>query len=93
MSNSFATLRTVAYQAPLSMGFSRQKVGSHALLQGNLPNPGTEILISATTNDIFVNILHMIWVYITFLWNMNILGRVALLSLRMVMINPMCSPG
>ena len=42
MSNSFATLRTVAYQAPLSMGFSRQKVGSHALLQANIPNPGIE---------------------------------------------------
>lgn len=50
-------------------------------------------LISATTDDIFMNILHMIWVCITFLWNINILGRAALLSLGMVMINPMCSPG
>ena len=32
----FATLWTVAYQAPLSMGFSRQEYwsGCHALLQG-----------------------------------------------------------
>ena len=42
MVDSSATLRSVAYQAPLSMGFSRQKVGSHALLQGNLCNPGIE---------------------------------------------------
>ena len=35
----FVTLRTVAYQAPLSMGFSRQDtgVGCHALLQGIFP--------------------------------------------------------
>ena len=40
----FATLWTVAHQAPLSMGFSRQNtgVGCHFLLQGNLPNPGIE---------------------------------------------------
>ena len=43
VSNS-ATLRTVARQAPLSMGFSRQEYwsGSRALLQGNLPDPGVE---------------------------------------------------
>ena len=35
---------TVAHQAPLSMGFPRQKYwnGSHFLLQGDLPNPGIE---------------------------------------------------
>ena len=34
----------VAYQAPLSMGFSGKNtgVGSHSLLQGNLPGPGME---------------------------------------------------
>ena len=40
-----ATLWTVACQAPLSMGFSRHEptgVGCHALLQGNLSNPGME---------------------------------------------------
>ena len=41
----FVTLWTIAHQAPLSMEFSRQEgkstgVGCHALLQGNLPNPG-----------------------------------------------------
>ena len=38
-----ATPRTVAYQAPLSMGFSRQKktgVGCHVLLQGILQTQG-----------------------------------------------------
>ena len=39
-----ATPWTVARQAPLSMGFSRQEywVGCHALLQGDLPDPGIE---------------------------------------------------
>ena len=33
----------VAYQAPLSMGFSSKntRVGCHSLLQGDLPDPGT----------------------------------------------------
>ena len=40
----FATLWIVAHQAPQFMGFSRQEYGvcCHALLQGNLPNPGIE---------------------------------------------------
>ena len=38
----FATLRTAALQAPLSMGFSSKKtgVGCHALLQGVFPTQG-----------------------------------------------------
>ena len=41
----FATWWTVAYQALLSMGFSRQEwhVGFHALFQGNLPGPGIKL--------------------------------------------------
>ena len=40
----FATLRTVAHQAPLSMGFSRQEYwsGLPCPPPGDLPNPGTE---------------------------------------------------
>ena len=40
----FATLWTVAYQAPLSMGFSRQEYlsGSPFPSPGDLPDPGTE---------------------------------------------------
>ena len=40
----FATLWTVAHQAPLSMGFSRQEYrsGLPCPLPGGLPNPGTE---------------------------------------------------
>ena len=49
----FATLWTIACQAPLSMGFSKQKygVGCHALLQG-LPDPGiqTESYLSVSCN-------------------------------------------
>ena len=39
---TLATPRTVARQAPLSMGFSRQNtgVGSHFLLQGIFPTQG-----------------------------------------------------
>ena len=42
----FATPWTVAHQAPLSMGFSRQEYGSGLPFPppGNLPNPGTESL-------------------------------------------------
>ena len=42
----FATPWTVAHQAPLSMGFSRQEYGSGLPFPppGNLPNPGTEPL-------------------------------------------------
>ena len=44
MSNSCATLRTVACQASLSVGFSSKNigVGCHFLLQGGLPDPGIE---------------------------------------------------
>ena len=40
----FATLWTVAYQAPLSMGFSRQEYSSGLPFPspGDLPNPGIE---------------------------------------------------
>ena len=37
-------LGSVAHQSPLSLGFSSKntRVGSHSLLQGHLPNSGTE---------------------------------------------------
>ena len=40
----FATLRTVARQAPLSIGFSRQEYSSGLPISspGDLPNPGIE---------------------------------------------------
>ena len=44
-----ATLWTVAYQAPLSKGFSRQKYwsGLPCPPAGDLPNPGIELTYSA----------------------------------------------
>ena len=41
----FATLRSLAHQAPLSMGFSRQEYWSEGPfpLSGHLPNPGIEL--------------------------------------------------
>ena len=49
----FATPWTVAYQAPLSMGFSRQEYWSGVPLTspGDLPNPGTEPGSSALQTD------------------------------------------
>ena len=43
-SGPFVTLWTVAHQAPLSMGFSRQEYGSGLPfpLSGDLPDSGTE---------------------------------------------------
>jgi len=45
---------TVAHQAPLSVGFSRQEYWSglpYALLQGDLPNPGIKPRSSALQAD------------------------------------------
>ena len=44
MSESFETPWTVAYQAPLSVGFSRQEYGSRLPFSpsGDLPDPGIE---------------------------------------------------
>ena len=44
MSDSFVTPQTVAHQAPLSMGFSRQEYWSGLTFPspGDLPNPGFE---------------------------------------------------
>ena len=44
---------TVAPQAPLSMGFSRKECwsGSHALLQGGLPDPGIKLGSPAVQAD------------------------------------------
>ena len=49
----FVTLRTIARQAPLSMGFSRQEYwsGLPCLPLGNLPNPGIEPMSSALQED------------------------------------------
>ena len=45
----------VARQAPLSMGISRQEYwsGLHALLRGNLPNPGIEPASPALAGEFF----------------------------------------
>ena len=44
VSDSFVTLWTIALQAPLSMGFSRQEYwsGLPCLPPGDLPHPGME---------------------------------------------------
>ena len=51
VSVSFATPRTVALQAPLPMGFSRQEYWSGLPFPapGDLPNPGIEPTTSVST--------------------------------------------
>ena len=51
----FATLRTVAHQAPLSMGFSRQEYwsGSPFPPPGGLPNPGIKPTSPALADEFF----------------------------------------
>ena len=53
MSNSFATTWTIACQAPLSMGFSRQEYWSGLPFPspGDLPDPGIELASPALQAD------------------------------------------
>ena len=52
----FAALWTVAHQAPLSMGFSRQAHWSGLLcpLPGDLPDPGIPCASPALTGEFFI---------------------------------------
>ena len=51
LSDSFLTLWTIAHQAPLSMGFSRQEYWSGLPIPspGDLPNPGMEPVSPVTS--------------------------------------------
>ena len=55
MSDSFVTPWTVALQAPLSMGFSRQEYWSGLLFPTpeDVPNPGIELASSASADRFF----------------------------------------
>ena len=58
MSDSFATPWTIAYQAPLSMGFPRQEYWSVLPFPslGDLPDPGIEPVSPALQMDsLFLN--------------------------------------
>ena len=59
-SDSFATSRTVACQAPLSMGFSRQEYwnGWPFSSPGDLPDPGTEPRPPTWQADSFYHLSH-----------------------------------
>ena len=56
MSDSFATSRTVARQAPLSMGFSRQEYwsGLPCPPPGDLPDPGDKTCVSCIAGSFFI---------------------------------------
>ena len=49
------SIRTVAPQAPVSMGFPREAYGNgcHFLVQGNLPDPGFESTSPALAGRFF----------------------------------------
>ena len=53
----FATPWTIAYQAPPSMGFSRQEdwSGLPFLSPGDLPNPGIELVSPALAGGFFTS--------------------------------------
>ena len=55
MSDSFMTPWTVARQAPLSLGFSRQEHGSELPLPavGDLPDPGIKLTSSVLAGGFF----------------------------------------
>ena len=55
MSNSSVTLRTVAHQAPLSLGFPRQEYWSGLPFPapGDLPDPGIEPVPPALAGGFF----------------------------------------
>ena len=55
MSDSFGTPQTVAHQAPLSMGFSRQEYWSMLPFPppGHLPDPGIKLTSSALVSRFF----------------------------------------
>ena len=57
-SDSFATLLTMAHQAPLSMGFPRQEYWSGLPFpsSGDLPNPGIELLSPALAGGFFTTV-------------------------------------
>ena len=57
VSDSFATLWTVAHQPPLSLGFPRQEYWSvfPFPLPGNLPDSGIKLVSSASVGGFFIN--------------------------------------
>ena len=58
MSDSFGTPQTVAHQAPLSMGFSRQEYWSMLPFPppGHLPDPGIKLTSSALVSRFFTTV-------------------------------------
>ena len=55
---------TVAHQAPLSMGFSRQEYGSGLQFSspGDLPNPGIEPEVSSVSSTSWADSLPLSWI-------------------------------
>ena len=68
----FATPWTIAYQAPLSMGFSRPEYwnGLSFPSPGNLPDPGVESMFPTLQADTLLSEPHFVGKVISLLFNM-----------------------
>ena len=73
----FVILWTVAHQAPLSMGFSRQEYWSRLpfLPPGDLPNPGINMVLTshALAGGFFATTATWEYLYPTVLWSLLVL--------------------
>ena len=91
------TLWTVAHQAPLCMGFSRQEhwVGLPGPLPGDLPYPGIEpvsLMSPAMAGMFFTTRATWDWMliiieYISYLWRLLLIFLVVLIFLKNVLVN------
>ena len=79
LSNSFGTPWTVAHQAPLSMGFSRQEYWNGLAFPspGNLPDPGIKLTSPALADGFFTTellgkpLINLIWAHSNQLYGYN----------------------
>ena len=77
----FATPWTVAYEAPLSMGFSRQEYCSGLPFPspGDLPDPGIEPMSPSFQADALPSEPPVVTIIITHFWNFTGLRPLAML--------------
>ena len=90
VSNSFAAPWTVARQAPLSMGFSRQEYWSGLLCPppGDLPDPGIEPMSLELADSSLLNCLTSSRCSVN-IWR-NEREAVRMLFLFLVLLSPRC---
>ena len=69
----FVTLWTIAYQAPQSMGFSKQEDWSGLPFPspGDLPNPGIETQVSHIVGKMPYRLSHYIYIKPLYAWGLS----------------------